>query len=220
MRFHERHPQAKIDERIVGDELELLPEFHHRLIDADHALGHDRNRAEIEMGMTDVGIERQRVLERGARPLILRGIAIGAPDEDVGLRDRPCACQLVEQPFGRFDFLHAQVARRKRKGGLDVIRRRGVRFFEHLHRLVELAVRDQRLRQQARRSMSFGDGVDQVVENRQRSGRIVHLKVDDRERLQGGAVVDDRGRGACERVAGRRRVARRRWRVRRSTSSR
>ena len=80
MRLHESHSPAKFtraeSEARAGT---ALPEFHHGL----HRRG-PRPRAitgivpEIEMRMTDVSIERQRVLERGARPLILRRIARNA----------------------------------------------------------------------------------------------------------------------------------------------
>ena len=135
--------QLVVRQWILGRELQLRAEL--RLGQRQVAFGPLRVRQghhpQVVVGAAHARVLREGLLQLRARSLVLAGIAVGAADEDVGLRDRPGLHDLRKEAIGGIHPLEPEVLGRQQERHLRVVGRRRRRLVEPPRRLIGLAGR-------------------------------------------------------------------------------
>ncbi len=197
-RLDERHPEPQRRGWIVRDDSQFLAELGDRFVHLDDAFLHHRGGSEVVVSARGLRIHLQGAAKRAACRLEESEIAIGAADEDVGLRRRPGGGDLGEQPLGSLHVLDAKVPGGEREGQLRILGIHRVGIFELLHRLFGSARRDQRLRERDAHRNAARRRLGEAAKDGERGLRITQLHLHERQRLHGGRVVHDGFRRAFE----------------------
>ena len=139
-----------VGRRVVGRQLQLLAEFLDGLLEPAGAGPRIRQRhhAEVVVRPPHARVLVQGGAQRGARAIVLAGVAPGAADEHAGLRDRPGREHPREQPLGVVRLLHPQEVGRHQELQLRVVGRQRARLGQADQRRLEPLVRGQRAGEQ------------------------------------------------------------------------
>ena len=114
--------------------------------------------------------------QRGARAIVLAGVAPGAADENAGLRDRPGREHPREQPLGFVRLLQPQEVGGHQERELGVVGRQRAGFGQATRRRLVLPVRRQRAGEQPPRLSVTRVPCRESLEDLRRTRGLAHLE--------------------------------------------
>ena len=198
----QRQAQLVVDQRVLGGELQLLPELRDGLLQAVGAGGGFRQEHHAQVV---VRAAHARVLGEGARSsvvarVVLASVAVGAADEDAGLGDGPSGHYPRVETLRRLDLLQPQVLGGDEERLLGVVGRGRASLVEPLDRGLEPSGRGERFGEHAEGLRILRGLSRDLGEDYHGQTGLPHLEVFEGQRAECLQALDSEERSVAKRL--------------------